>query len=160
MEPPAEPVLSKPPSPSPAPAPRELPLAVTIAAWAGLACIPLGVLVLCSLVLLRHPRDLADVGVPLLGVGLLFLVCVGIIAEKLGRARWRSRYGRACTACGYDMSAMPDQRCPECGQENAALGPYDPLSRDARGVSVIRTILGLAVLVFLLAAAVVSLAGC
>lgn len=32
------------------------------------------------------------------------------------------RKGRACYACGYDMSGVPTARCPECGEVNTRRG--------------------------------------
>nr|PZN21332.1 MAG: hypothetical protein DIU80_19185 [Chloroflexota bacterium] len=126
---------------------RELPLGVTLAAWAVLGSIPLGIIVVCAASVLRSPRGAADIAVPLLFVGLLVAACLAIIVEKVHRARWRARYGRACTACGYDMSATPNQRCPECGQENAALKPYDALAGDAPGSLVRRVLVSALVLI-------------
>lgn len=134
---------------------RELPLGVTVAAWAVLGSIPLGIIGLCLADVLQNPRGAAGFAVPLLLVGLLVVACFAIIAEKIHHARWRARYGRACTVCGYDMTAAPGDRCPECGEENAALRPYDALAGDAPGAFVRRVLTGTLILI----AFAVALAG-
>lgn len=92
--------------------------------WVLLTCIPLsviGLVVWSTLVRQRSVSAFLDILPALLGVGLIVVGCVVVIAEQRGRRRWWSRIGKACVRCGYDMPSRPQDTCPECGLERAAM---------------------------------------
>lgn len=95
--------------------------------WLLLSCVPISVIALIvwsTLVRQWNVTAFIELLPATLGVGLIVVGCTIVIVEQRGRQRWWRRVGNACVRCGYDMSARPQETCPECGLERAAMQPY------------------------------------
>lgn len=72
----------------------------------------------------RHPSDdwYDIVAFSSLALNICAIPVVGIIVTVSGRALERIRrtkYASCCERCGYDLTGISGQRCPECGTDRA-----------------------------------------
>jgi hypothetical protein len=102
-------------------------LVITVSLWCLISAIPAAILALCIEGLLERggdPKFFVATG----AIAGLVAMTVYVVVDNVGRAGWRSRWGRACTQCGYD-SPDPQATCPECGEPCACVSSYRGPSR-------------------------------
>lgn len=108
-----------------------LPIPVVLGAMFGLVCSPAAVYAradmecrptfITAVLVPAHVAWVASLlGGPIVAVVATFVVyvgsCVGLgLLARRARRRLEWYRSNRCTTCGYDMTGLPPERCPECG---------------------------------------------